>query len=66
MNTMIEATKNNPNPLLLLKEATSTLSKLREPQKIKEEINSPSYRDIKIALIDDNKNTSVVNAETSY
>ena len=63
MNTMIEATKNNPNPLLLLKEATSTLSKLREPQKIKEEINSPSYRDIKIALIDDNKNTSVVNAK---
>jgi len=63
MNTMIEATKNNPNPLLLLKEATSSLSKLREPQKIKEEINSPSYRDIKIALIDDNKNTSVVNAK---
>ena len=63
MNEMIEASRSNPNPLLVLKEATYSLGKLREPQKNKEEITSQSYRDINIALIDDNRNTSVVNAK---
>lgn len=63
MNAIIEASRSNPNPLLVLKEETFSLGKLREPKKIRDEINSQSYRDINIALIDDNKNTSVVNAK---
>jgi diguanylate cyclase (GGDEF)-like protein len=63
MNAIIEASRSNPNPLLVLKQEMFTTGKLRELQKIKGEINSQSYRDINIAIIDDNKNTSVVNAK---
>jgi diguanylate cyclase (GGDEF)-like protein len=63
MNSMIEASKNNPNPLLILKETSSSLGELRELQKSKEDISLQSYRDINIALIDDNQSTSVVNAK---
>jgi len=63
INSMIEASRDTPNPLLVLKETTSPIGELREPQKYKEEITSQSYRDIKIALIDDNENTSAVNAK---
>jgi chemotaxis protein histidine kinase CheA len=63
MNSMIEASKNNPNPLLILKEHPSSLVESREPQKNKEDISLQSYRDINIALIDDNQSTSVVNAK---
>ncbi|MFT5838850.1 MAG: diguanylate cyclase (GGDEF)-like protein [Flavobacteriales bacterium] len=63
MNTIIEASKCTPNPLLELKDIPSSLGELRTPSKKKEEISSQSYREIKIALIDDNKNTSGVNAK---
>lgn len=63
INSMIEASKNNPNPLLVLKEVPSTLGELHEPQKKKEEITPQSYRDIKIALIDDNEETSMLHAK---
>jgi diguanylate cyclase (GGDEF)-like protein len=63
INSMIEASRSTPNPLLVLKEATYPVGELREPQKNKEEITSQSYREIKIALIDDNENTSAVNAK---
>ncbi|PKG99210.1 response regulator [Paraglaciecola sp. MB-3u-78] len=63
MNSMNEASRNTPNSLLVLQEAASLLGELRDPQKNKEEITPQSYRDIKIALIDDNENTSAVNAK---
>jgi diguanylate cyclase (GGDEF)-like protein len=63
MNSMTEASRNDPNPLLILKETPPSLGELRETQKYKEDITSQSYRDIKIALIDDNENTSAVNAK---
>jgi diguanylate cyclase (GGDEF)-like protein len=63
MNSIIEASKNTPNPLLVLKNIPSSLSELRDPHKKKEDISSQSYREINIALIDDNKNTSSINAK---
>jgi diguanylate cyclase (GGDEF)-like protein len=63
LNSMIEASRNNPNPLLILKNTPLTLGELREPLKKKEEIVLHSYRDIKIALIDDNQATSSVHAK---
>jgi diguanylate cyclase (GGDEF)-like protein len=63
MNLMIGMSKNNPNPLLMLKETRSSLGELDEPQIKKEEITSQSYRDINIALIDDNEATLEVNAK---
>ena len=63
MNSMLEASRNNPNPLLVLKRIPSYTSELGESQKKKEEISSQSYRDIKIAVIDDNETTSAVNAK---
>jgi diguanylate cyclase (GGDEF)-like protein len=63
MNSMIEASRNNPNPLLVLKQVASSLGALRDPQKKREEISSQSYRDIKIALLDDNEATSAVHAK---
>jgi diguanylate cyclase (GGDEF)-like protein len=63
MNVIIEASRDTPNPLLLLKDIPSSLGELRDPQKKKEDISSQSYREIKIALIDDNKMTSSVNAK---
>lgn len=64
MNSMIEASRNTSNPLLVLKEVPSSpLGELREAQIYKEEITPQSYRNIKIALIDDNQNTSEVNAK---
>jgi diguanylate cyclase (GGDEF)-like protein len=63
MNSMIEASRNNPNPLLVLKQVASSLVALRDPQKKREEISSQSYRDIKIALLDDNEATSAVHAK---
>ena len=63
MNSMLEASRNNPNPLLVLKRIPSYTSELGESQKKKEEISSQSYRDIKIAVLDDNETTSAVNAK---
>ena len=63
MNSIIEVSKNTPNPLLVLKDIPSSLSELRDPQKKKEDISLQSYRGIKIALIDDNKSTSSINAK---
>jgi diguanylate cyclase (GGDEF)-like protein len=63
MNSMIEASRNTPNPLLVLKEVSPPLNELREAQIYKEEMTPQSYRNIKIALIDDNQNTSEVNAK---
>ena len=63
MNSMIEASRNNPNPLLVLKEMPNSLGELREPQKKKEKITVQSYRNIKIALIDDNESTSAVHTK---
>ncbi|MFQ3190059.1 MAG: diguanylate cyclase (GGDEF)-like protein [Paraglaciecola sp.] len=64
MNSMIEASRNTSNPLLVSKEVPSPpLGELREAQIYKEEITPQSYRNIKIALIDDNQNTSEVNAK---
>ncbi|MFT5924972.1 MAG: diguanylate cyclase (GGDEF)-like protein [Paraglaciecola sp.] len=63
MNSMIEASRNNPNPLLIIKKSPSSLGELREPKKNKEDISLQSYRDINIALIDDNQNTSAINAK---
>ena len=63
MNSMIEASRNNPNPLLVLKEMPDSLGELREPQKKKEKITVQSYRNIKIALIDDNESTSAVHTK---
>lgn len=63
MNSIIEASRNNPNPLLVLKETPPSTSVSRDLQKKKEDISSHSYRDIKIALIDDNQATSSINAK---
>ena len=63
MNSMIEVSKNNPNPLLVVKNISQAKSELRDPFKKKEEITSQSYRDINIALVDDNESTSVVHAK---
>ncbi|GAC22038.1 diguanylate cyclase [Paraglaciecola arctica] len=63
MNSMIEASRNNPNPLLVLRDIPNSLGELREPQKNKEEITTQSYRDIKIALIDDNDATLTIHAK---
>tara|TARA_R110002167_G_scaffold150028_3_gene343649 strand:+ start:1737 stop:3413 length:1677 start_codon:yes stop_codon:yes gene_type:complete len=63
MHSIIEASKNNPNPLLVLRDAPDSLGELREPQKNKEEITTQSYRDIKIALIDDNDATLTIHAK---
>lgn len=62
MNSMIEASRNTPNTLLVLKDIPSALGELREPQK-KEDVSSQSYRDINIALLDDNEATSLVHAK---
>ncbi|WP_339723238.1 diguanylate cyclase [uncultured Paraglaciecola sp.] len=59
MNSMIEASRINPNPLLVLKTAPEVLGELREPLKNNIDITTQSYRDIKIALIDDNETTAV-------
>jgi diguanylate cyclase (GGDEF)-like protein len=63
INSMIEASRNNPNPLLVLKQVASSLGALRNTQKKKEEISSQSYREIKIALLDDNEAASAVHAK---
>lgn len=63
MNSMIEASRNKPNPLLVLKDIPNSLGELREPQKKKEEITAQSYRDINIALIDDDQVTSALHAK---
>jgi diguanylate cyclase (GGDEF)-like protein len=63
MNSIIEASRKKINPLLIQKDIPASLSELRDPQKKKEEISSQSYREIKIALIDDNEATSSVNAK---
>lgn len=63
INSIIEASRSTPNPLLVLKEVSPALGELRESNKKKEDIASQSYRDIKIALIDDNESTSAVHAK---
>jgi diguanylate cyclase (GGDEF)-like protein len=63
MNSIIEASRNNPNPLLVLKEESPSLGELRESPRKKEDITSQSYRDINIALLDDNETTSAVHAK---
>jgi diguanylate cyclase (GGDEF)-like protein len=63
MNSIIEASRNNPNPLLVLKEESPSLGELRESPRKKEDITSQSYRDISIALLDDNETTSAVHAK---
>jgi diguanylate cyclase (GGDEF)-like protein len=63
INSMIEASRNNPNPLLVLKQVASSLGALRNTQKKKEEISSQSYREIKIALLDDNEAASAIHAK---
>jgi chemotaxis protein histidine kinase CheA len=62
MNSMIEASKNNPNPLLVLRGMVASTNESIEPQKKINEITTQSYREINIALIDDNQNTSEINA----
>jgi diguanylate cyclase (GGDEF)-like protein len=63
INSMIEASRNNPNPLLVLKQVASSLGALRNTQKKKEKISSQSYREIKIALLDDNEAASAIHAK---
>jgi diguanylate cyclase (GGDEF)-like protein len=63
INSIIEASRNSPNPLLELKETSTYVGKLREPHTKNEDITSQSYRDIKIALLDDNDSTSAVHAK---
>jgi diguanylate cyclase (GGDEF)-like protein len=63
MNSIIEASRNNPNPLLVLKEESPSLGELRESPRKKEDITSQSYRDISIALLDDNETTSAVHSK---
>jgi diguanylate cyclase (GGDEF)-like protein len=59
INSLIEASKLNPNPLLTVN-SQSKLDELRTTQKTKHEISSQSCRDITIALLDDNSTTSAV------
>ena len=63
MNSMIEASRTHPNPLLVLKNIPPAIGELRQSQKKKEDISSQSYRDIKIALIDDNETTATMHAK---
>jgi len=63
MNSMIEASRTHPNPLLVLKNIPPAIGELRPSQKKKEDISSQSYRDIKIALIDDNETTATMHAK---
>jgi diguanylate cyclase (GGDEF)-like protein len=63
MNSIIEAPRNNPSPLLVLREESPSLGESLESPRKKEDITSQSYRDISIALLDDNETTSVVHAK---
>jgi chemotaxis protein histidine kinase CheA len=63
MNAFIDASKKDPNPLLVLTKEPEALGELREPQKKKDEITAQSYRDIKIALIDDNQATAALHSK---
>jgi diguanylate cyclase (GGDEF)-like protein len=63
INSMIEAQRNHPNPLLQQKEVPNSIVELREPQKKNEEIIAQSYRDIRIALVDDNEATAAVHTK---
>lgn len=63
MNAFIEASGQDPNPLLELSKTPDSLGKLREPQKKNDEITAQSYRDINIALIDDNQATAELHSK---
>jgi diguanylate cyclase (GGDEF)-like protein len=63
ISSLIEASQKHPNPLLATVETSSSLGDLRKPQKKQEDISSQSYRNINIALLDDNESTSTVHVK---
>ncbi|MBU3006066.1 response regulator [Paraglaciecola arctica] len=63
IKSMIEAAGKNPNPLLEIGKTSNSLGELREPQKKSDEHDAQSYRDIRIALVDDNETTSAVHSK---
>jgi diguanylate cyclase (GGDEF)-like protein len=63
MNSMIEASKLSPSPLLELRGPSPFIDVPSQPQSKHQKVSSKSYHEIKIALIDDNQATSLVNAK---
>jgi diguanylate cyclase (GGDEF)-like protein len=63
MSSMIESSRKKSNPLILLKETFVPLDELRSQQQKKEKTRTWSYREIKIATINENEFTSAVNAK---
>jgi chemotaxis protein histidine kinase CheA len=55
MSSMIESTIKKPNPMIVLKETSVPLDELRSQQQKKEKTRTWSYREIKIATINENK-----------
>jgi diguanylate cyclase (GGDEF)-like protein len=60
MNSLIEASRSTPNPLLVIKDNPPPVGEMREQNKTNENISSQSYRDIKIALLDNDSDTATV------
>lgn len=63
MNSLAEASRTTPNPLLVSLEIPPQLGEMRESQKNKSEICSQSYRDIKIALLNYSQDTASAHAK---
>ncbi|MEP1445127.1 MAG: diguanylate cyclase [Paraglaciecola sp.] len=63
IESMIEAAGKHPNPLLEIVKTSNSLGELREPQKKSDESDAQSYRDIRIALVDDNETTSTLHTK---
>jgi diguanylate cyclase (GGDEF)-like protein len=63
MSSMIESSRKKPNPLIILKKTSVPLDELRSQQQKEEKTRTWSYREIKIATINENEVTSAVNAK---
>lgn len=63
MKSMSDTSNNNPNPLLSIEETQFLPDEFRNQTASKEEASSQSFRDINIALIDNNQTTSEANAK---
>ena len=61
INSMIKASEIDPNPLLELIGVSDSVDILSESRNKK--VNSRTYHEIRIALIDDNQSTSLVNTK---
>jgi diguanylate cyclase (GGDEF)-like protein len=63
MSSMIESSRKKPNPLIVLNKTSVPLDELRSQQQKEEKTRTWSYREIKIATINENEVTSAVNAK---